>query len=250
MAVSAATETRASCHFASAPASRAWLASRLARRPPNRSISQLDCRPAWSVVIGGIDVRPLPLPVPVPPKPLVGELPRLADALPVRFGASAAPAATRVARASAMRAPALATLGLAAWAASISSTSNGSSSWRHQSASTGSEPPWGRGVFHCAGVGAVTCSGGRGSAQADNSRGNASQSAASREFLMRNGFRKSGVAGEPIVRRWAGVQPGGPCKARSIASPRSSKALPLLQLEKPCILTKRQEFIDAERAAH
>jgi hypothetical protein len=92
---------------------------------------------------------------PPPPKE-EPETPRLADAVPSRLGSSAAPACTRVERASATRAAALATLGLAASAAAISSTSSGSSSWRHQSASDASEPPWGSGAFHCGGKGAST----------------------------------------------------------------------------------------------
>ena len=111
-----------------------------------------------------------------PPPELDGLLLRVADSVPSRLGSSAEPAATRVERASAMRAAALATVGLASCAAAMSSTSSGSSSWRHHSASAGREPVWvagaaaavlaGSGAFHCAGMGAVAMAGGRATLQA------------------------------------------------------------------------------------
>ena len=89
-AVSAATTTRASCHDAPAPSSRASAASRAARLPPNRSISQLACRPTPALVAAT--------------GRLTSWRPRLALAVASSVGSSAAPAAVRVARASAMRA--------------------------------------------------------------------------------------------------------------------------------------------------
>ena len=146
------------------------------------------------------DAALLPVPVPVLPMGPVGELPkpalpREAETLPSRLGSSAAPAAVRVARASTMRAAALAMLGLSRSAASISSTSSGSPGVRHQSASAGSEPLWGRvggsAAFHCAGIGAVACAGGRVSEQPvasssgrDNNNKAAYRGAESLVFLM------------------------------------------------------------------
>ena len=130
LAVSAATATRASCQAASAPSRRASAASRAARRRPNRSSSQLACRPTLAEVPCGN---------------ITSCTPRAADALASSAGSSAAPAAVRVARACSMREAALAIVGLAACAAPTTRSSSGSSNCDHQRPSSASVPPCGSG---------------------------------------------------------------------------------------------------------
>ncbi len=133
LAVSAATITRASCHVASAPPSRASAASRAARLPPKTSSSQLACKPALLVVARGRTRS---------------WRPRLALAVASSRGSSAASAPVRVARASAMRAPALAIEGLTASAATTRWASKGSSNCDHHWSSSARRPPCGKGACH------------------------------------------------------------------------------------------------------
>ena len=155
LATSAASDTRASCHCACAPCSRACAARLPWRRPPNRSSSHCACTPACPVVTT------------VPTRPACVDTPRCTPACASRFGSMAASAPTAPARACAMRAAAPASVGLACCAASIRSTSSGSSQRCHQSSSCGTLPPWGStatpatwGARHWAGAIASACSGG------------------------------------------------------------------------------------------
>jgi hypothetical protein len=174
LAVSAATATRASCQPASAPASRCRAASRAARLPPNRSTSQPAWTPACSVVASGAGGWLLP---------------RAADSEPSAFGSKAAPAATRLARACAMRVPAAATVGLADCAAAIRSISSGSLNCCHQRVRSPSVPSCGRGAYHWGGAPASIAWGGRGTAHAD--RANAAANAAALAMWWRIFFMES-----------------------------------------------------------
>src|SRR5512133_1712480 len=123
--------TRASCQPACAPSCRATAASRAARPPPNRSISQPACSAPCTVVAIGSGGC---------------ELLRLACSAPSSVGSSAAPAAMRLARALAIWAWAWATVGLADCAAAIRSASSGSPWPRHHCTSAASLPWCGTGA--------------------------------------------------------------------------------------------------------
>jgi len=100
--------------------------------------------------------------------------PRLPLADASRLGPSAALAVLRVARACNSRERAEASVGLTAWAASISSTSKGSFSCCHHWFRPCSEPWCGSGACHCVGAAMATAGGRAGMAQAASSSGTAS----------------------------------------------------------------------------
>ena len=128
---------------------------RAARLPPNRSISQAACSPAWWVVATA---------------PSVSLKPRLLLALASSEGSSAASALVRVARACSTRERAEASVGLACWAASSSWARAGSSQRAHQEESCSSVPPWDSGACHWGGASGGTEAGGVGVAQAVSAR--------------------------------------------------------------------------------
>ena len=189
VASSAATATRASCHKACAPSSRAWAASLAARLAPNRSISHAACNAPCVVVA-------------MPPTDSVK--PRWVLAAPSTAGSSAAPAVVRVARACSMRERADAMPGLACCAASISCSSTGSSSCVHHCDRSPNVPAWGSGACHWTGMGAGAMGGGAVTAHAASQRG-AVHSAMRRRVVML--FSPSGW--QQVSEVWLGLWPGG-----------------------------------------